>query len=205
MAVTATFLLIRHAAHIHLDRRLSGRMDGVPLSDAGRTQAEALARALAARITDEPIDRIVCSPLERTRETAAAIAAACHLPAPEPVDALVEIDMGDWTGVAFEDLHGPAWDAWNAERGTARIPGGETMAEAQARIVGWLTQTAAAQDGARIALVSHSDMIRGAVAFALGLPLDHLLRFDIGPASVSRIVVGDWGARLLSLNERLAA
>ncbi|MEA1082961.1 histidine phosphatase family protein [Sphingomonas sp. CD22] len=203
--MTATFLLIRHAAHIHLDRRLSGRMDGVPLSDAGRTQAEALARALAARITDEPIDRIVCSPLERTRETAAAIAAACHLPAPEPVDALVEIDMGDWTGVAFEDLHGPAWDAWNAERGTARIPGGETMAEAQARIVGWLTQTAAAQDGARIALVSHSDMIRGAVAFALGLPLDHLLRFDIGPASVSRIVVGDWGARLLSLNERLAA
>ncbi|MGU3316604.1 histidine phosphatase family protein [Sphingomonas sp. M6A6_1c] len=203
--MTATFLLIRHAAHIHLDRRLSGRMDGVPLSDAGRTQAEALARALAARITDEPIDRIVCSPLERTRETAAAIAAACHLPAPEPVDALIEIDMGDWTGVAFEDLHGPAWDAWNAERGTARIPGGETMAEAQARIVGWLTQTAAAQDGARIALVSHSDMIRGAVAFALGLPLDHLLRFDIGPASVSRIVVGDWGARLLSLNERLAA
>jgi broad specificity phosphatase PhoE len=205
MAVTATFLLIRHAAHIHLDRRLSGRMDGVPLSDAGRAQAEALARALAGRVADEPIDRIVCSPLERTRETAAAIAAACHLPAPEPVDALVEIDMGDWTGVAFEDLHGPAWDAWNAQRGTARIPGGETMAEAQARIVGWLTQTAAAQDGARIALVSHSDMIRGAVAFALGLPLDHLLRFDIGPASVSGIVVGDWGARLLSLNERLAA
>jgi broad specificity phosphatase PhoE len=205
MAATATFLLIRHAAHIHLDRRLSGRMDGVPLSEAGRAEAAALARGLAARLTDEPIDRIVCSPLERTRETAAAIAAACHLPAPEPVPALVEIDMGDWTGAAFEDLHGPAWDAWNAQRGTARIPGGETMAEAQARIVGWLTQTAAAQDGARIALVSHSDMIRGAVAFALDLPLDHLLRFDIGPASVSRIVVGDWGARLLSLNERLAA
>jgi broad specificity phosphatase PhoE len=214
MAATATFLLIRHAAHIHLDRRLSGRMDGVPLSEAGRAQAAALARGLAARLTDEPIDRIVCSPLERTRETAAAIAAACHLPAPEPVPALVEIDMGDWTGAAFEDLHGPAWDAWNAQRGTARIPGGETMAEAQARIVAWLTQTAAAQggddddgdrDGACIALVSHSDMIRGAVAFALDLPLDHLLRFDIGPASVSGIVVGDWGARLLSLNERVAA
>jgi broad specificity phosphatase PhoE len=209
MAATATFLLIRHAAHIHLDRRLSGRMDGVPLSEAGRAQAAALARGLAARLTDEPIDRIVCSPLERTRETAEAIAAACHLPAPEPVEALVEIDMGEWTGAAFEELHGPAWDAWNAERGTARIPGGETMAEAQARIVGWLTQTAAAQttdgNGACIALISHSDMIRGAVAFALDLPLDHLLRFDIGPASVSRIVVGDWGARLLSLNERLAA
>jgi broad specificity phosphatase PhoE len=205
MPVTATFLLIRHAAHVHLDRRLSGRMDGVPLSADGDAQAAALGRALAARQSSEPIGRIVCSPLERTRDTAAAIAAACALPPPEPIDALVEIDMGDWTGAAFTDLHGPEWDAWNTQRGTARIPGGETMVEAQARIVGFLKGAAAQQDGAVIALVSHSDMIRAAIAFALGLPLDHLLRFDIDPASVSRIVVGEWGGRVVSLNERMAA
>jgi broad specificity phosphatase PhoE len=201
--VTATFLLIRHAAHIHFDQRLSGRMAGVPLSDAGRSQASALARAL----TGERIDRIECSPLDRTRETAAIVAAAHHLPAPTPVGALVEIDMGDWTGAAFGSLHGdPDWDRWNAERATARIPGGETMAEAQARIVGHMTALAGTEpDGAVIALVSHSDMIRGAVAYALDLPLDRLLRFDIGPASVSRMVIGDWGAKLHSLNERMAA
>ena len=43
---------------------------------------------------------------------------------------------------------------------------------------------------------------RGAVAAILGLPLDHLLRFDIGPASVTRIDAGDWGMRLVSLNEK---
>lgn len=203
--MTATFLLIRHAAHIDLDQRLSGRRAGVPLSEAGRAQAAALGRGLAARRADMPIERIVCSPLDRTRETAAAIAAACGLPAPEPIDALTEIDLGDWTGIAFADLGGPDWQAWNDHRDTARVPGGETMAEAQARIVGYITTAATQQDGAHIALVSHSDMIRGAVAFALGLPLDRLLRFDVGPASVSRIVVGDWGARLISLNEQVAA
>lgn len=51
--------------------------------------------------------------------------------------------------------------------------------------------------------VSHCDIIRGLIAYYLGLPLDNLLRFDIDPASVSRLVVGSWGARVMSMNERL--
>ena len=76
---------------------------------------------------------------------------------------------------------------------------GESMAEAQARIVGHLQ---AAPAGETIAMVTHSDMIRAAVAHVLGLSLDHLLRFDIDPASVTGVAVGDWGARLLWMNER---
>lgn len=199
--MTATFLLIRHAAHVHLDHRLSGRMHGVPLSDVGQQQA----RMLGLSLRDERIDRIACSPLERTRDTAAAIAGACRLAPPVTVDALIEIDMGDWTGAPFGTLTGPAWEAWNVSRGSARIPGGETMAEATSRIIGYMREAAAQEDGAVIALVTHSDMIRGAVAETIGLPLDNLLRFDIAPASISRVVMGDWGARLVSLNERIAA
>lgn len=197
--VTATVLLVRHAAHVHLDRRLSGRMEGVPLSDAGHAQAH----RLAARLAREPVDAVECSPLQRTRDTAAAIAGACGLDAARPVDALVEIDMGDWTGRRFDSFSAddPAWRHWNDARATARIPGGETMAEAQARIVGHLERLGGAAGDATTVLVSHSDMIRAAVAWVLGLPLGHVLRFDVQPASVSRIVVGDWGARLLSLNE----
>jgi len=198
--VTTTILLIRHAAHIHLDRRLSGRMPGVPLSEAGRDQAARLGAALAA----ERIDRVECSPLDRTRATAAAIASAAGLPPPTPVDALLEIDMGDWTGAEFGSLHGdPAWDRWNSHRGTARIPGGETMAEAQARITAHLHATARTSDAEVVAMVTHSDMIRAAVADILGLPLDNLLRFEVGPASVTRLVAGDWGGKLISLNERI--
>lgn len=191
--MTATVLLIRHAAHVDLDRRLSGRRADVALSAAGRTQAAALGRALAGR----GIERVECSPLDRTRDTAAAIAQACALPPPQPVDALIEIDMGEWTGRALDGLRDdPAWDAWNEQRGSARIPGGETMAEAQARIVGHLSTL----EQGTVAMVTHSDMIRGAVAHVLGLPLDRLLGFDIDPASVTTIVTGDWGRRLLSLN-----
>ena len=38
---------------------------------------------------------------------------------------------------------------------------------------------------------------------SLGLSLDHLLRFDLDPASVSRISIGPWGAQVHSINERL--
>lgn len=198
--MTATILLVRHAAHVDLDKRLSGRRDGVPLSNAGRAQA----KTLGSRLAHRGIAQVQCSPLERTRDTAERIAAACGLPAPTPVDALLEIDMGDWTGRALDAFGAdPAWRDWNERRATARIPGGETMAEAQARIVGHLAATAAAHPNAVIAVVTHSDMIRAAVAHVLGLSLDHLLRFDIDPASVTGVAWGDWGAKLLWLNGNL--
>ena len=200
--MATTFLLIRHAAHIHLDKLFSGRMPGVPLSETGRAQAARLGAALAS----EPIDRIVHSPLDRTSETAVAIAAARGSAVPVAAAAgLIEIDLGDWTGRSWQDFgDDPAWRDWNERRGSARIPGGETMGEAQARIVGCLAALAREADGRTVAVVSHSDMIRAAVAHVLELPLDRLLSFDVDVASVTRIVWGEWGARLLSLNERPA-
>jgi probable phosphoglycerate mutase len=52
-----------------------------------------------------------------------------------------------------------------------------------------------------VAVVSHGDIIKAAVGLALGLPLDFHARFDIGPASLSLLVYGDWGSKLLKLNE----
>ena len=195
--LAATLLLIRHAEHIDYDQRFSGRRPGVPLSERGRAQAAALGRRLAGR----GLPRGECSPLDRTRETAEAIATACGLPAPTIAAPLIELDLGDWTGRAFGTFgDDPAWHAWNARRGTARIPGGETMGEAAARITGYLRRVAAASDGQVVAIVSHSDMIRAAVADVIGLPLDNLLRFTIDPASHSTVVMGDWGAKLEDLN-----
>ena len=193
--MATTILLIRHAEHLDFNIRLSGRRDGVALSARGHEQAA----ALATRLAGERIDRVEASPLDRTRATAAALGRPVAI-----VPALIEIDMGEWTGRAFGTFgDDPAWRAWNERRGSARIPGGESMAEAQARIVGHIEATARGRDGETVAMVSHSDMIRAAIAHALGLSLDNLLRFDIDPASVSRLTVGDWGAKMLSVNERL--
>jgi broad specificity phosphatase PhoE len=197
--LAATILLVRHAVHTQYNQCLSGRTPGVPLSDVGREQA----KALAAYLSQDGIAQVQCSPLDRTRETAAAIADAAGLPLATS-EALIEIDMGDWTGRAIHSFgDDPVWRAWNEQRATARIPGGESMGEAQARIVEHIQKVASEQDGQTVALVSHSDMIRSAIAWGLGLSLDNLLRFDIDPASVSRMVVGEWGARVLSVNERV--
>lgn len=196
--MTATFLLVRHAVTDDVDVRLSGRRTGVPLNAAGRDQATRLAQ----RLSREPIDAVIAGPLDRTRETADAIAAALALPVVTD-DALLEIDTGEWTGASFAFLAAdPRWATWNADRATARCPGGESMAQAQARIAGLIAREAAVRPGQLVALVTHSDLIRAAVCDVIGLGLDNIHRFDIEPASITRMVVGDWGARLVSLNER---
>jgi broad specificity phosphatase PhoE len=197
--VTATLLLIRHAAHVELGRLLSGRRRDVALSREGLEQAEIVADLLAV----EPLAAVYSSPRERAYYTARSVAEAHELPV-TIADELDEVDFGDWTGTAFNDLEGdPAWNAWNEARATARPPGGESMAEAVARAARALEAIAAEHAGRTVACVSHCDVIRGVLAHYLGLPLDNLLRFDIDPASVSRLALGNWGARIMTVNERL--
>jgi len=199
--MTATLLLIRHAAHTDYGERLTGRADGAPLSAEGRRQADALAQRLAA----QPMAAIYSSPRARTRETAAAVAAA-QGGRVTLAEALDEIDLGRWTGCRIAALEGdPDFARWNEARASAAPPDGEPMAQVADRAEAFAQGVAADHPDRLVALVSHADVIRGLVARILGLSLDNLLRFDVGPASVSRVVLGAWGGRLLSLNEGAAA
>ncbi|UYY58634.1 histidine phosphatase family protein [Sphingomonas sp. S2-65] len=195
--MTATIFLIRHASHAHLGKILSGRLGGIGLTSSGISEAERLADHL--RLHD--LAAIQSSPVQRARETAAAIAAGRGLDV-DVAEALDEIDFGDWTGSAFEALVGdPEWDRWNDSRATAAPPCGESMAAAQARVVAHLRALAGNHPSESVAVVTHCDIIRAALAHVLGLSLDDFHRFDVDPASVSRIAMGDWGARVLSINE----
>src|SRR5690606_20740223 len=134
-------------------------------------------------------------------QTAEAIARRCGAPV-QVSPALDEIDFGEWTGRDYAGLEDePAWRDWNERRGEARCPGGESMAEAADRTAAHAWALARERPWARVALVSHADMLRGLVARLLGLPLDNMLRFESEPASVSRIELGDWGGCVRSLNE----
>lgn len=169
------------------------------LSKEGLEQAAIVADLLGT----EPLAAVYSSPRERAYYTAREIAEPHDLKV-QIADGLDELDFGRWTGLSFDDLEGdPAWQEWNEARASARPPDGESMAEAAERAAAALAQLAAAHPGEVIAAVSHCDIIRGVIAVHLGLPLDNLLRFDVDPASVSRIAVGDWGARVMSVNERL--
>jgi probable phosphoglycerate mutase len=196
--VTATILLIRHAAHSHLGNILSGRSPDIALSPQGHSQAS----ALAGKLRGVAIDVLQTSPVQRACETAAAIAAAHSGLRPEIVPALDELDFGDWAGRAFVELDDdPRWATWNEARSQAVAPNGESMAQAQGRAWAHVENAAKIHAGRTIAMVSHCDIIRAIVARVLGLSLDHYGRFDVDTASVSRLAVGDWGAKVLALNE----
>jgi len=188
--------LVRHARHDLVGSTLVGRTAGVSLGSAGRAEAE----RLAARFAGLAVAIVQTSPRERAVETAAPIADRLGLRA-EPAPGLDEIDFGAWAGRRFDELDGdPAWQAWNAERATAPTPGGETMADAQDRVVRHI-EALRHRLGERAAiLVSHADVIKAAVAHYLGLSLGALHRFEVAPASVTTIRVEDWGGTLLGLN-----
>jgi probable phosphoglycerate mutase len=185
--------LVRHAAHDLLGRMLTGRRPDVALNESGRANAERLATRLAR---ERPV-AVLSSPLERCLETAKPIARACGASL-EPSEALDEIDFGGWSGRSFEELGGdPAWAFWNASRGAARCPGGESMLEAQARIVRRLERLPAGD----VVLVSHGDVIKAALCWALGLPLDFVHRMEIAPGSISAIELGQGAPLVRGVNE----
>jgi ribonuclease H / adenosylcobalamin/alpha-ribazole phosphatase len=197
--MTTTILLVRHAAHVELGTTLSGRRRDVALCVEGLEQAAILADLLGTA----SIAAIYSSPRERAWYTAREIAEP-HGLKPIILDDLDEVDFGEWTGRSFAELDSLAeWQRWNSARATARAPGGESMAGAVSRSSSVLAGLVLDHDGETIVAVSHCDIIRGIIAHHLGLGLDHLLRFEVDPASVSRLTLGAWGARIISVNERL--
>lgn len=198
--MTTTFYLVRHAAHDSVGCYLAGRSEGVFLGPDGRAQAQ----RLAERMRREHFVAIVSSPQERTRETACAISAACGVAPVEICDDLDEIDFGAWSGKTFDELNDdPRWRQWNEQRAVAATPSGEDMEHVRQRVCGCIKDVARKHPGQAVVLVSHADVIKCAVCHVLGLPADSCFRFEIDPASISVIVSGDWGAKLIRLNENV--
>src|SRR4051794_35779266 len=111
---------------------MAGRMPGVELNAQGVEEAKQLAERLAH--SPLKVSAVYSSPLERARQTAEPIASALGLQV-DMLDALQEMDLGEWTGVTFEELLPmPEWKQFNVFRSGTRPPGGESMVEVEARI-----------------------------------------------------------------------
>jgi probable phosphoglycerate mutase len=194
--MTTRLLLIRHGNTDAVGKFHSGHAPGLHLNTGGRDQVARLVKALH----DVPLAAIVSSPLERTRETADAIAADHRLDVQiEP--AVIEIDTGGWTGRSFADL-GPSdhWRRYNTARAITRPPGGELLLDVQHRAVNALLTWQARYPDRNVAVVSHGDVIRSSLQYFLGMPIDYVLRFEISPASISIIEIGDGWTRVLQVN-----
>lgn len=191
------FYLVRHGEPAVFGR-INGRTSGIGLSERGRAEAA----LVADRLAGESISALCASPLQRTRETAEIIAARLELPVAFRDD-LIELDFGEWTGLTFDQVRADLrWPLWQSCRSIAAIPGGESWRQVQERVVGALFELRCLHPEASVAIVSHGDVIRAALLFALGMPLDLYARLEIGLASLSAIRIDDFGIRVPVLNER---
>lgn len=192
----AIYYLVRHGFNDVLGKALAGRMPEVHLNRQGREEAA----LVAAELSSKGIQRIISSPLERARETAAPLAERLGLPI-EINEHFLEINFGNWTGRAMVELaSSPGWKLFNAYRSGVRIPNGETMIEVQSRVVAGLEKLRAEQPDGVFAIFSHGDPIKLAIAYYLGIPLDLFTRLETSTACYSVLRLEDEGPQILGVN-----
>lgn len=191
-------LLIRHGVTPASDRGvLSGWTPGIHLSERGREETQ----RLAERLDGLPIRAIYSSPLERCRETAAPLAASLRV-RPAIRSGLGEVRYGDWTGRPMRQLvRTKLWQVVQSVPSRARFPGGESLLEVQERAVREIERIAASHPKAVVAVFTHGDVIRLALAHYAGVHADLFQRLIVEPASVSVVALGGGIPRILKVND----
>jgi probable phosphoglycerate mutase len=190
-------MLVRHAVTAQTGPMLSGRTPGIDLNDRGREQA----KALGERLSKLPIAIVYASPIERTTQTATAVAEHHGLEV-QALPGVIEADYGEWTGGKIADLaKTDLWKTVQRSPSRVRFPNGESMAEMQSRMVGALEEVAARHPGELVVVVSHADPIKAAIAHYTGVHLDLFQRIVVSPASVTVFELGPHGAAMLKCND----
>jgi broad specificity phosphatase PhoE len=187
-AIVTRWWWIRHAPVPGQAGRIHGQADHpADCSDA------ATFTALAAQLPHHAV--WVTSHLQRTQQTAQAIAAAMAGPTDAAIEGFIEPDLaeqnfGAWQGLTFEELaaqsraeHDEFWQA----PASGVPPGGESFIEVVARVEGAIGRLTAAHRGRDIVAVGHGGSIRAALTVALGVKADRALAFAIDPCSLTRL------------------
>ncbi len=254
----ATLVLLRHGeSELIREGRFQGQAE-TPLSTLGRRQAALAAVRLAAPDASPPLPvphgrplEIVHSPLARTAQTAAAIGAAISasggvpagaaasdgVPAgsaevrPEP--GILEIGQGAWEGHTHDEIM-RRWSAeiaaWRRRPAEAWAPGGESLAQVQARVAPALRtvlerlgdgRPPGSLDRSQVSgyqgvgpgagqpwsiLVGHDGVFKIVMLTLFGLPLDRfwMFTFALCGISVVEIRAGRAVLRAHNLTEHLA-
>jgi broad specificity phosphatase PhoE len=168
--------------------QLLGRAD-VPLTETGQQQAKALATALG------PVDRVVSSPLQRARDTAAAFGLPVEID-----ERWTELDYGVYDELPLADVPPEMWQTW---RGDAEFapPEGESLASVGRRVRVACDDLAPTAVDADVVVVSHVSPIKAAVAWALDVSDGVSWRMFVAVASITRVGITDRGPVLRSFNE----
>ncbi|MGB0996191.1 MAG: histidine phosphatase family protein, partial [Acidimicrobiales bacterium] len=153
--------------------QLLGRRDP-ELDEVGRAQAAAVGIAIPTAA------RVISSPLMRCRQTAEAISTSVEID-----ERLIEVNYGDFEGLAIGDVPAATWAAWRADTAWSP-PGGESHDDLAARVWPLLDELGDEAAERDIVLVSHVSPIKACLAWGLGVSIDIAWRAFVQQASILR-------------------
>lgn len=195
----ARWYLVRHGeTEWNRADRAQGHAD-VPLSDAGREQAQALARAIGGR----RFDAAFTSDLSRATETARILLTGGSLQ-PVVTPDLREMSYGRWEGFTFADAErdDPALFAKlvNADPDFV-APSGEGVQQLMARVQAFADRARAEHAEGALLIVAHGGSLRALAVAMLRLPLASFRQLRLAPASLSLLEVRERSSSLLLWND----
>ena len=160
-------LVVRHGYTVtNATHRYTGQLDA-PLTEEGIEQAQRPSVYLAEH---EKIDRIYASDLSRAINTAAPTAARLGLEI-TPMPELREIDVGEWTGMPFEEVdRGYKAHPQLTTDITYPYPGGESFYDLYLRTERALQKILAENSEGTIMIVTHAGSVRCMSCMAAGDP-----------------------------------
>jgi broad specificity phosphatase PhoE len=176
--------LVRHGETVaNVEGRWQGQSDS-PLTERGVEQSRSLAETLA----DEPLAAIYSSDLGRAMATARIVADVHGLDV-IPDRRLREIDTGRWTGqfgFVLRQQEPALLEEWRLHPAAMRLPGGEGLADAQARVLGFCAEVLPCHRGEDVLVIAHGTLNQTLLVHALGRPVTDLWlpeRIDNGQVS----------------------
>ena len=196
-------ILVRHGESIaNKEGIYQGQTYDTGLTKRGVKQARASAKTLAKM----KIDKIISSPLRRTKDSAEIIGR--QLKTPVLVEhRIIEISHGEWEGKhkewvkkSYPDL----LETWKEKPTEAQMPNGENMEKVSKRINKFLQAVRKNYDGKNILVVGHDLIMRTMIANLLGLSLDHIWNFQLDNGGITILELGrERTSRLVVLNQSI--
>lgn len=194
-SATVELIFVRHGLPEHVETD-DGSPADPPLAELGRRQAE----AMAAWLTQETIDAVYVSPMNRARETAQPLEWALKKEAIVRDD-IAEFDREQSSYIPSDVLKQTDYAAWQR-----LMQGGyDGIADAsdfRQRVIAEVTRIAAENRGKRVAVVCHGGVINAYANDVLERPAEKFMFCNVDYTSITRVLVASSGERsLLSLNE----
>jgi broad specificity phosphatase PhoE len=193
-------ILIRHG-HVEgiAPERFRGRAD-LPLTDLGLAQAHATSERVKSSWA---VTAVYTSPMGRCLRTGRIIAEPFGL-VPQAIDALADIDYGQWQGLTPEETRA-RWpeevELWYRRPDLARIAGGETLPDVLARVARGLRVLVDQHPDDTLVLVGHDCVNRVILVHALELALSRYWHFGQAPYAINQIDARRDGFSVQSINE----